>query len=97
MNSKTLRPLAAALVATSLPLPAIAESLADHPAVLVARTWSSRGVDTNTLGLIPNTFAVMHPAGPIWVDGSPTPKENDVTRDPLRRAVTVTRESASGK
>lgn len=95
MNTKTLRSLAAALVATSLPLPAIAESLGEHPAVLVARTWSSRGVDTNTLGLIPNTFAVMHPAGPIWVNGSPTAKENDATRDPPRR--TVKRESASSK
>jgi hypothetical protein len=93
MNTKTLRSLAAALVVTSLPLSAIAESLGEHPAVQVARTWSSRGVDPNTLGLIPNTFVVLHPAGPIWA--SVTAKENNATRDPLPRA--VKRKSASSK
>lgn len=87
MNTKTLRSLAAALMVTSLPLPAIAESLGEHPAVLVARTWSSRGVDPNTLGLIPNTFVFLHPAGPVWVDRSPTVGEDDVTRDPPPRVV----------
>jgi len=56
MNVKTLRPLAAAaLVVASLAQPATAETLGDHPAVLVARTWSARGID-------PNTFIVAHPA-----------------------------------
>ena len=82
MNAKTLRALAAALLVTSLPLPAIAESLGEHPAVLVARTWSSRGVDPNTLGLVPNTFVFLHPAGPVWVNESPTVEENNITRDP---------------
>jgi len=79
MNAKILRPLAAALVVTSLALPAFAESLAEHPAVLVAQKWSSRGID-------PNTFIVLHPAGPIWVNASPTAKDK-ATRDPAPRAV----------
>lgn len=82
MNAKTLRALAAALLVTSLPLPVIAESLGEHPAVLVARKWSSRAVDPNTLGLVPNTFVFLHPAGPLRVDESPTVEENNVTRDP---------------
>ena len=79
MNAKILRPLAAALVVTSLALPAFAESLGEHPAVLVAQKWSSRGID-------PNTFIVLHPAGPIWVNASPTAKDK-ATRDPAPRAV----------
>jgi hypothetical protein len=56
MNVKTLRPLVAALVLASLAHSAIAEPLGEHPAVIVARTWSDRGID-------PNTFIVQHPAG----------------------------------
>jgi hypothetical protein len=78
MNAKIPRSLAAALVVTSLALPAIAESPGEHPAVLVARTWSSRGID-------PNTFIVMHPAGPVWLNASPTAKDK-ATRDPSARA-----------
>jgi hypothetical protein len=89
MNTKTLRSLAAALMVTSLPLPAIAESLGEHPAVLVARTWSSHGVDPSTLGLVPNTFVFLHPAGPIWVDRSPTVGEDDVTREPPPRVASA--------
>lgn len=43
----------------------IAEPLNDHPAVRIAQTWNSRGID-------PNTFIVRHPAGPIWVRTSDT-------------------------
>ncbi|MGH8222439.1 MAG: hypothetical protein ACREQZ_05645 [Woeseiaceae bacterium] len=81
MNAKTLPALAAALLVTSLPLPAIADSPGEHPAVLVAATWSS-AVDPNTLGLVPNTFVFLHPAGPMWVDKAPTVEENNVMRDP---------------
>jgi hypothetical protein len=95
MKAKTLRSLAAALVVTSLPHVAIAESLGEHPAVLVARTWSSSGIDPNTLGIIPNSFVFLHPAGPMWVNASPTAKETNATRDPLPRA--VKRASASSK
>jgi hypothetical protein len=54
MNVKTL--FATTLVFASLTLPAIAETLGEHPAVIVARTWTNRGID-------PNTFIVLHPAG----------------------------------
>ena len=89
MNIKTLRSLAAALMVTSLPLTAIAESLGEHPAVLAARTWNSRDADPNSLGLIPNTFVFLHPAGPVWVDRSPTVGEDDVVRDPPPRMVSA--------
>lgn len=89
MNIKALPSLAAALMITSLPFPATAESLGEHPAVLVAQTWSSLGVDPNALGLIPNTFVFLHPAGPVWVDRSPTVEEDDITRDPPRRVVSA--------
>lgn len=56
MKLKTLRPVAAALIIASLAPAAIAETLGQHPAELVARTWATRGID-------PNTFIVRHPAG----------------------------------
>lgn len=87
MNAKILSSLAAAFVVTSLAHPVIAEPLGEHPAVLVARTWSSRGID-------PNTFIVAHPAGPRWVSESPTTKDK-ATRDPALR--TVVTASASSK
>ena len=87
MNAKILSSLAAAVVVTSLAHPAVAEPLGEHPAVLVARTWSSRGID-------PNTFIVLHPAGPVWVNASPTAKDK-ATRDPASRAVKTA--SASSK
>ena len=77
MNTKILSSLAAALVVTSLAQPALAEPLGEHPAVLVARTWSNRGID-------PNTFIVRHPAGPIWLNASPTAK-GKAARDPTSR------------
>ena len=79
MNARILGSLVTALVVTSVAHPAIAESLGEHPAVLVARTWGSRGID-------PNTFIVRHPAGPIWLNASPTAKKN-AARDPASRAV----------
>jgi hypothetical protein len=68
MNVKTLRPLAAALVFASSAHSAIAETLGEHPAVIVARTWSTRGIE-------PNTFIVLHPAGPQFLAVSPTEKD----------------------
>jgi hypothetical protein len=89
MNTKTLRSLAIALLVSSLPLPAIAESLGEHPAVLVARAWNSRDVDPNTLGLIPNTFVFLHPAGPLWIDGSSTAGEDEATQHAPSRMVSA--------
>jgi hypothetical protein len=68
MNVKTLRRLAAAFVFGSLATSAIAESLAEHPAVIVAREWNSQGID-------PNTFIVLHPAAPRFLAASPTEKD----------------------
>ena len=79
MSAKFLPSLAAAVVLTSLAHTAIAQNLGEHPAVLVARTWSSRGLD-------PNTFIVLHPAGPIWLTESPTAKEK-ATHGPTAHAV----------
>ena len=63
MNVKTLRRLAAALVLGSLATSAIAETLGEHPAVIVARTWSTRELD-------PNAFIVQHPAAPRFLAAS---------------------------
>ena len=68
MNAKTIRSLAAAFVLTALAQPAMAESLGEHPAVLVARTWSSRGID-------PNTYIILPPAYVHWVYA--LPRAND--------------------
>ena len=87
MNAKFLRSLTAAVVLTSLAHTAIAQTLGEHPAVLVARTWNNRGID-------PNTFIVLHPAGPIWLNASPTATEK-ATREPMKRAAKTA--SASSK
>lgn len=67
MNTKVLSSLAAGLVVAALAQPAIAETRGEHPAVLVSRSWSKQGID-------PNTFIVQHPAGHVWLSGSPTAK-----------------------
>jgi len=65
---RTLRRLGAALVLASLAGSAIAETLGEHPAVIVAREWNSRGID-------PNTFIVLHPAGTQLPAAAPAAKE----------------------
>jgi hypothetical protein len=59
--------------------PAVAEPLGQHPAVLVAESWSRRGIN-------PNTFIVQHPAGPIWVNAA-APATKNVMSDPNARAI----------
>jgi hypothetical protein len=72
MNVKTLLPLvAAALVVASPAQPAIAETLGEHPAVLVARTWSARGID-------PNAFIAAHPARLELLAAPPTERDKTV-------------------
>lgn len=44
---------------------ASADSLGQHPAVLVAQKWETRRID-------PNTFIVLHPAGLRLLPASPT-------------------------
>jgi hypothetical protein len=68
MNVKVLRPLSAALVLASLATSAIAETLGEHPAVIVAREWSTREID-------PNTFIVLHPAAPHLLAAAPSEKD----------------------
>lgn len=68
MKLKALSSLAAGLVVATLAQSAVAATLGDHPAVLVAKTWKERGID-------PNTFIVLHPAGPIYLAASPSEKE----------------------
>ena len=80
MNVKTLRRLAAALVFGSLASSAIAQTLGEHPAVIVARTWSTQGID-------PNTFIVQHPAATQFVAVSPAEEDKVAARkDGARRA-----------
>jgi hypothetical protein len=87
MNAKILSSVAATLVFASLAHPATAEPLGEHPAVLVARAWSSRGID-------PNTFIVAPPAASRWVSESPTTRDK-TARDPAPHTVKVA--SASSK
>lgn len=77
MNLKSLRPLAAALAIASFAESAVADTLGEHPAVLVARTWTARGID-------PNKFIVLHPAGPMFLAESPTEK---AAREQAQRAL----------
>jgi hypothetical protein len=65
----------------------IATPLGDHPAVRVAQSWSSRGIDANT-------FIVRHPAGPTWVNTSLAATENATSETAVRAIRTA---SASNK
>jgi hypothetical protein len=87
MNARILSSVAATLVIASLARPATAEPLGEHPAVLVARAWSSRGID-------PNTFIVAPPAASRWVSESPTTKDK-AARNPAPHTAKVA--SASSK
>lgn len=64
MNTKILSSISAALIVSSFAVPASAEPLGDHPAVVVARTWNSRGIDTNR-------FIPAPPASTTWVAAAP--------------------------
>lgn len=68
MNVKSLRRLAAAFLLASLATSAIAESLGEHPAVTVAREWTTQGID-------PNIFIVLPPAATEFVAVPPAEKE----------------------
>ena len=49
--------------------PTVIEPTGDHPAVIVARQWSTRGID-------PNQFIVAHPAG-LRLIATPQSGENE--------------------
>jgi hypothetical protein len=83
----TLRPLAAAaaLLIAPLAFSASTDTTGQHPAVLVAKTWNSRGID-------PNTFIVAHPAGLRLLAASPTDKD-DAVRGRAESTVSTARTS----
>lgn len=61
------------------------ERLNEHPAVLVARTWSTRGID-------PSTFIVGHPAGLRLLAASPTESQPQAAQNVAgARVVTLAR------
>jgi hypothetical protein len=64
MKTQVLSSISAVLVVASWVPAAIAEPLSDHPAVVVARTWNNRPIDTNT-------FIIAPPASTHWVDADP--------------------------
>jgi hypothetical protein len=64
MNAKILASISAALIVSSFSVPASAQALGDHPAVVVARTWNGRGIDTNL-------FIPAPPASTTWVAAAP--------------------------
>jgi hypothetical protein len=83
MNIKLSQSLAAVtLVAAGLAQPVFAETLGEHPAVLVQKNWNNRGIDTNT-------FIVAHPARLTLLAASPTAQANtyasNENRDPAER------------
>ena len=79
MNVKALQFLAVPLVLASPGHFAIAEPLGEHPAAIVARTWSTRGID-------PNTFIVLPPAGLQSQAVSPIEKDKAVPEQAQRAA-----------
>jgi hypothetical protein len=62
-----------------------ADNLGQHPAVLVAQKWETRGIDSNT-------FIVLHPAGMRLLPASPT-FQVAATREITRPASPVARTS----
>ena len=56
-------------VSESAQITAISERLGEHPAVVVAQNWNTRGID-------PNTFIVAHPARLQLIAASPTEKDS---------------------
>ena len=66
MTSFSARLLATTLITASSSSAVFAdESLGEHPAVIVARTWAQRPID-------PNTFIVAHPARLTVLSEAPT-------------------------
>ena len=57
------------IVSESAKITAIGERLGAHPAVVVAQTWNTRGID-------PNTFIVAHPARLQLIAASPAEKDS---------------------
>ena len=58
------------ITAKNSPISETSETLGQHPAVLVAQKWSTRGID-------PNTFIVAHPARGTEVLAAARPRDDD--------------------
>jgi hypothetical protein len=69
--------MGALVLGAVLAQPASADNLGQHPAVLVAQKWETRGID-------PNTFIVLHPAGPRLLAASPTFQVAAAKREPAK-------------
>jgi hypothetical protein len=65
MKTRLTAMMGALVLGTVMAQPASADSLGQHPAVLVAQKWKTRGID-------PNTFLVLHPSGARLLAASPT-------------------------
>jgi len=68
MNAKTLQWLGAGLLFASVAGSAMAQSLGEHPAVVVAREWNSREID-------PNSFIVLPPAATQFLAAAPAEED----------------------
>ena len=81
MNTRMTAMMGALVLGAVLAQPVSADSLGQHPAVLVAQKWETRGID-------PNTFLVLHPSGARLLPASPT-VQVDATREPATAAARV--------
>jgi hypothetical protein len=75
MKTRLTAVMGALVLGTVMAQPASADSLGQHPAVLVAQKWQTRAID-------PNTFIVLHPAGLRLLPASPTFQVAAATREP---------------
>lgn len=82
LSSICTRLVIAALLATSLMPAAFAEPLGEHPAVLVARAWTSRPID-------PNTLIVAHPARLELLSEAPVTARSSAATSQRKQRVAV--------
>jgi hypothetical protein len=85
MKTRSMAVMSALALGAVLVQPASADSVGQHPAVLVAQKWETRGID-------PNTFIVLHPAGLRLLPTSPT-FQVAATQDIARPSVAAARTS----
>lgn len=78
MNTRFMAMMGALALGAVLAQPASADRLGQHPAMLVAQKWQTRGID-------PNTFIVLHPAGGRLLAAAPTVQVDEI-REPSRPA-----------
>ena len=86
MNTRFMAVVGALALGAVLAQPASADRLGQHPTVLVAQQWQTRGID-------PNTFIVLHPAGARLLAASPTVQVEEIREPspPAARAAKISR------